>query len=227
MFKTYIYLGNNEKCSIHNNVLFDIVTKLEEILKTLNDGSVEETKNKITDIIIMMSHIINENNKNLEKINSEFRKLSESNNSFVPKEEIEFENGTYIGPYIDNKKVGKGIYIYNSGEKYEGEYVNNLREGRGIYYYKEGYRYDGEWKNDKKHGRGILYFPNGEVYEGEFEEGEFHGLGIFHYYNGDIFIGSFRNNLREGYGIKFTHDNSVIFGKYSNNKMTKSFSPNF
>ena len=230
MLKTDITFENNKKYSNNNNILFDVIIKLEEIISQLKKETIEEAKNKITDIIIMTSHIINENNRNVSEINAEIKNLYKSQNSFQSAEtmdEIEFENGIYKGPFIDQKKEGKGIYKYNSGEKYEGEYKNNLRDGIGIYTYKDGYIYNGEWKKDKKHGKGILYFPNGEIYEGDFKDGDFDGLGIFHYYNGDKFIGNFRNNSREGYGIKFTNDNSLKFAKYSNNKMQKSFTPNF
>ena len=229
MLKTDIIL-ESKKYSINNNVLFDMIMKLEEILRQLKKETIEESKNKLTDIIIMMSHIIEENNRNLSEINREIKNLEKSQYSFQSTDDmdsIEFENGIYKGLFINEKKEGKGIYKYNSGEKYEGEYKNNLRNGFGIYTYKDGYIYKGQWKDDKKHGKGILYFPNGEIYEGDFREGDFDGLGIFHYYNGDKFIGNFRNNSREGYGIKFTQDNSVIFTKYSGNKMKKSFVPNF
>ena len=229
MLKTDIIL-ESKKYSINNNVLFDMIMKLEEILRQLKKETIEESKNKLTDIIIMMSHIIEENNRNLSEINREIKNLEKSQYSFQSTDDmdsIEFENGIYKGQFKKKKKEGKGIYKYNSGEKYEGEYKNNLRNGFGIYTYKDGYIYKGQWKDDKKHGKGILYFPNGEIYEGDFREGDFDGLGIFHYYNGDKFIGNFRNNSREGYGIKFTRDNSVIFTKYSGNQMKKSFVPNF
>ena len=230
MLKTEIVFDISKKYSINNNILFDMVLKLEEISRQLKSNNIEKTKNKITDIIIMMSHVINENDRNIPEINSKIKKLYNSQNYFQSTEdmnEIEFENGTYKGSFINQKKEGKGFYRYNSGETYEGLYNNNLRDGIGIYTYKDGYIYNGEWKKDKKHGKGILYFPNGEIYEGNFRDGDFDGLGIFHYYNGDKFIGNFKNNLREGYGIKFSQDGSVKFARYSNNKMVKSLIPSF
>ena len=226
MLKTYIYLDNNKKYSINNNVLFDVVIKLEEILKQLSVGTINETKNKITDIIIMMSHIIDENHNNLLEINSELKNLKKYP-STGHKHEKKFSDGIYIGPYIDNKKEGKGIYKYYNGKIYEGEYKNDLRNGIGIYHYIDGYVYNGEWKNDKKHGKGILYYPNGEIYVGNFEDGNFEGLGIYYYYNKEIFIGSFRNNSREGYGIKIAQNDSVFFAKYSNNEVKKYLNANF
>ena len=226
MLKTHISFEKNKKYSNNNNVLSDVVNKLEEILKQLNISTINETKNKITDIIIMMSHIIDENNKNLLEINSELKNLKKYP-STEHKHEIQLKDGIYTGPYIDNKKEGKGIYKYYNGKIYEGEYKNDLRNGIGICHYIDGYVYNGEWKNDKKHGKGILYYPNGEIYVGNFEDGNFEGLGIYYYYNKEIFIGSFRNNLREGYGIKIAQNNSVIFAKYSNNEVKKYLNANF
>jgi hypothetical protein len=68
MLKTDIIL-ESKKYSINNNVLFDVVIILEEILRQLKKETIEESKNKLTDIIIMMSHIIEENNRNLSEIN--------------------------------------------------------------------------------------------------------------------------------------------------------------
>ena len=75
MLKTEITFDTNRKYSINNNVLFDIVMKLEEILRQLKKETIEESKNKITDIIIMLSHIIDENNRNLSEINAEIEDL--------------------------------------------------------------------------------------------------------------------------------------------------------
>ena len=84
MLKTEITFDTNRKYSINNNVLFDIVMKLEEILRQLKKETIEESKNKITDIIIMMSHIIDENNRNLSEINAEIRDLKKIKISFNP-----------------------------------------------------------------------------------------------------------------------------------------------
>ena len=40
-------------------------------------------------------------------------------------------------------------------------------EGKGIFYYNSGDRYEGDWKNDKIEGKGIYYFNNGDRYEGD------------------------------------------------------------
>lgn len=51
----------------------------------------------------------------------------------------------YIGELKDNKRNGKGTFIYGNGDRYEGGWVNDLRHGKGTFYYKTGELYIGEW----------------------------------------------------------------------------------
>lgn len=51
----------------------------------------------------------------------------------------------YIGEMKDNKRNGKGTYIYGNGDRYEGNWLNDLRHGKGTFYYKTGELYIGEW----------------------------------------------------------------------------------
>ena len=57
---------------------------------------------------------------------------------------------------MDDKRDGKGIVTYVTGERYEGMLRNGQREGFGIYYYSGGEVYIGMWSNDLKHGKGHL-----------------------------------------------------------------------
>ena len=59
-------------------------------------------------------------------------------------ERTEFKDLIFIEKIINNKKEGRGKFLFNDKETYEGEYENNLRQGKGIYYYKYGSIYDGE-----------------------------------------------------------------------------------
>ena len=46
----------------------------------------------------------------------------------------EYTSGArYVGQVHDNKKAGRGMFIWPSGAKYEGEFVNNVRNGQGLY----------------------------------------------------------------------------------------------
>lgn len=45
---------------------------------------------------------------------------------------VDYKTGAkFIGKIHDYKKIGKGIFIWPSGAKYEGEYCDNLRQGKG------------------------------------------------------------------------------------------------
>ena len=66
MSKEYIFFNASKKYSNYNNVLTDVADKLESIV--LNKYDINEIKEDLTDIIIiMMNRIINENKNNLKK----------------------------------------------------------------------------------------------------------------------------------------------------------------
>ena len=227
MSEEYISFYTTKRFPNFNNILTYIIEQLENIID--DNKNVEDIRHNLSDIVIMMNWIINENKRNSELINSEITKLRSKtyNISSDKYKKIELKNGIFIGNVIKNKKEGKGIFYYNNGAKYEGEYKNDLRNGKGIFYYKEGHIYDGEWENDKKHGRGILYINSGEIYEGEFKEGLFDGFGIFNYSGGEKYIGEFKDNKRNGYGMKFRNNNSVTFCKCENDDIINSVKPKF
>lgn len=45
--------------------------------------------------------------------------------------------------------------------RYEGQYHENKRHGRGTFLFADGSRYIGEYKADKKHGLGTYTYLNG------------------------------------------------------------------
>jgi len=45
--------------------------------------------------------------------------------------------------------------------RYEGEYHENKRHGRGTFVFADGSQYVGEYRADKKHGLGTYTYPNG------------------------------------------------------------------
>ncbi len=45
------------------------------------------------------------------------------------------------------------MYIYVNGNKYEGEWANDKKHGKGAYvYFTTGEKYDGYWMEGEKHG---------------------------------------------------------------------------
>ena len=98
--------------------------------------------NKTSDRIKKYKNINEETKKYMQEIKKSMYKLNtiENRPSYIKKE---YHNGKYEGDYINGKREGKGIYIYNSGDKYEGEYKNDLKDGYGIYTYSNGDVYEG------------------------------------------------------------------------------------
>ena len=43
----------------------------------------------------------------------------------------------YVGEFKDNKKDGKGKYIYKDDSHYDGEFIDDLFDGNGKYFWKE------------------------------------------------------------------------------------------
>lgn len=116
---------------------------------------------------------------------------------------------------------GKGVYIYNSGMKYEGEWKNGLRQGKGTLTYPNIYTYTGEWKNNRMDGHGTMEYY-WYRYSGNWKEGKKSGKGIMWSF-GRKYDGDWENDLMHGQGILFSNrtgnrydvqmKNGTIYGK--------------
>ena len=53
----------------------------------------------------------------------------------------------YQGEYKDDKKHGRGLYIWANGKKYDGEWVNGVQHGRGHFTDDKGKEREGVWKD--------------------------------------------------------------------------------
>jgi hypothetical protein len=87
--------------------------------------------------------------------------------------------------------------LYNS---YDGEWKNNKRHGKGLLKYYTGEEYDGDWKNNQRHGSGKHTCANGDVYSGEWKDGKRHGSGKHTCANGDVYSGEWKDGKRHGRG---------------------------
>ena len=133
---------NNQTYSDNNNILLGIINELQQIINSSHENL---TIKRISDVIIKMNFIINENKKTWELIMNQFTLL---------KNQISQLSQNFKINNINNQQELKGI---KNGEKwrYVGQVVNGLREGKGICYWEDGDRYEGDYKNDNKEGKGI------------------------------------------------------------------------
>ena len=67
------------------------------------------------------------------------------------------------GDWKNGKAEGKGIFYFNSGNRYEGDYKNDKKEGKGVFYYNNGDREIGDYLNGKQIGKHVKFHANGEV----------------------------------------------------------------
>ena len=184
---------NNQTYSNNNNILLGIIYELQQISNSSHENL---TIKRISDVIIKMNFIINENRKNMGLIMNQFsllqnqiQQLSQkidfnSFNTNTPKystqitnninnqQELIAVNGRYVGQVVNGLPEGKGIGYWNSepfkGDRYEGDFRNGKKEGKGIYYYHNGDRYEGDFRNDNMEGKGIRYYPNGDRMMGDY-----------------------------------------------------------
>ena len=105
----------------------------------------------------------------------------------------EYENGLYQGEMKNDKREGRGMMYYNSGDKYEGEYKDDKKNGKGIYI-SDGYKYKGEFKNGLRDGRGVILYKTGDKYDGEWSKDQYNGRGKYFFKDGSKYDGSWKNN---------------------------------
>ena len=116
----------------------------------------------------------------------------------------------YSGEYDSRgKKDGHGVFIYESGDRYEGEWKFNKKNGYGKYYFSNGDIYDGEFKAGTKHGKGLYLYSSGEVYDGFYANNQMDGVGTYKYKDGAQYTGEFKCNAKHGKGV-YTYSDGAI-----------------
>ena len=149
-------------------------------------------------------------------------------------------NGDYYkGEFVNGKKEGNGLMIYENGTKYEGNFKNNKHDGFGKLIQLDGETFSGEWKDGKINGNGIrchcngdkyigsyvnnirnghgnYIFSNGDSYEGNWIDGKATGKGVFRFKNGDLYEGEFKENVITGKGSFKTKDGNIYNGIFKN-----------
>ena len=167
-----IFKLNNKIYSNNNNILLNIINELQQ---TMKDSKEKLTIKRLSDIIIKMNNMINENKKNTELIRNDISKLYNQmnqqfnelkNNNILNNQEIKYNNSDrikYIGQVLNGVPEGKGIMYWDNGDRYEGEWKNDKKEGKGIYYYNNGDREMGDYSNGERIGKHVKLYSNGKV----------------------------------------------------------------
>ena len=96
-----------------------------------------------------------------------------------------YDNGEYVGEFLNGLRYGQGIYTYANGDKYVGQY-KDTRNGQGTFTWASGTKYVGKWLYGKQNGQGTFTFPSGEKYVGQFKDANYDGFGTLYNANGSI-----------------------------------------
>ena len=122
-----------------------------------------------------------------------------------------YNNGDkYFGNFKQGKKDGIGVMFFKNGSKYLGQWEKNKMEGYGIYHYPTGAKYEGYFKGNKRNGVGILITKKGTQYKTVWKEGNINNYGQIIYDDGKIYEGFILNFFREKKGI-LKYPNGDIF----------------
>lgn len=92
----------------------------------------------------------------------------------------------YTGDIVNGEAHGKGVAVFENGNRYEGEFKHNKRSGFGKAVNKNGDQYEGQWKNDRFNGKGIYMWKNGDRFEGYFKDAQRNGKGKLYNKRGEL-----------------------------------------
>lgn len=92
----------------------------------------------------------------------------------------------YTGEIVNGEAHGKGVAIFENGNRYEGNFSHNKRNGFGKAINKNGDGYEGQWKNDRFNGKGTYSWKNGDRFEGYFKDAQRNGKGKLYNKQGEL-----------------------------------------
>ena len=165
-------------------------------------------------------------NRNTCHIDNKINIKTMDNLNIYMKKTKKYQNGTYEGIMLNDKREIKGIMLYNNGAKYDGQWRNDKKNGKGIFtssnYYncknKIGMKYEGEFKDDRFEGYGVVTYTNGDKYEGEWKRSKQYGKGTVTYFDGSKYVGEWKDGSFDGNGIFYLRNGERFEGNFVNNK---------
>ena len=107
----------------------------------------------------------------------------------------------YYGGYYNDRRSGKGVYVFANKGCYAGTYRNGLRSGYGMMWYPDGSIYEGQWFKDKMSGLGQYDYADGSTYIGKWKDGKKHGGGVYWDKLGSCLTGTWEKGILQGEGI--------------------------
>ena len=135
-----------------------------------------------------------------------------SKDKIAAMEEIETDQGTWVGGIEDGRPHGNGTMTFKKShsvyKEYRGYWGENGPTGsQGLMEYKNGHLYDGSWLDGKRSGKGLLYHGSKLLYTGRWENGLKAGKGTERGINTDdgtqveySYSGGFSEGLYHGSG---------------------------
>ena len=128
----------------------------------------------------------------------------------------------YEGDFVDDEPSGRGRFVFATGDQYEGEYSKGAFNGKGVFIAKNGDRTDGTFVNGQANGRAVYIFASGDKYEGDMAAGKMSGKGIFTTKGGDKWEATFVDDRAHGKGVYFFSNGDRYEGDFTNGAMTGS-----
>jgi len=102
----------------------------------------------------------------------------------------------------------------------------DCRNGIGVWVWDSGNKYEGEFINGKRTGYGTFTFANGDIYTGNFLDGKFSGHGKYTYADGDVYDGQWQNGKMAGKGVLQRPDGSKQEGTYNDGAIVEKWNMN-
>lgn len=103
----------------------------------------------------------------------------------------------YSGEWKDDKKSGKGVFVWENGEKFDGLWKDDSRNGAGTSYWQNGDHFEGIWVDDLRNGPGIYYWKNGQHLEGIWKNDKIEGDVVMKSKEGEVIERSYyENNMK-------------------------------
>ena len=214
---------NDQEKILNNNLYIININNKRSIVNNnrliISKEEINKLFNKYTPLEDGIEVELNEN-ISFNKFPIYYGELSKNENKRHGRGIMIWDNGDkYEGYWKDDKANGNGELINYNGDIYIGEWIDDKKNGHGIYKCRNGSYYEGLWKDNIQEGKGKEKWIDGTMFEGEYKKGKRCGLGIFKWPNGSIYEGNFEDNNFNGKGKYKWSDGRVYDGEWKNNKL--------